>query len=328
MVPLDTDRFRAVFAESGFSGTNGKAKLANALHGETQRRHSRQWVASRLKAAGVRRCRQSTRRALSRLLDVPDEWLAGETVVLPITAAVHLNLPIQTDPTSPAMASLNASPAMSLRLQLATVRLLNRCVIACSRDLDRLTFVDETTANADQIRYEVLTRLVSALLILGSARRWQSALLQSGQARRVSSEELAGFRDGRHGSHAYPPISRDEQAVSLRFVHALESLLSPWLEGQHSLNYGRLRAVHIAFAGAAMLPQSVVPKQVQRANGILVHLADRFSPLALIGWEGEHGTGVDASERNSLDDMASPDPSRTSVPNSNDSSRVPGSEVY
>lgn len=323
LVPMSQDRLRAAFDQSQYRGKAGGAALARALSVALGRRVSRQWVHDRVRSREAETCRRTLRRGLAKLLVVPEKWLAGEPVQLPLMAMFLLGKPIvglnEAD-----RAALQIGPSISPRLQLAAERLLEKCVTACERDLQRLNIGISAVEPSgpfdptEQVREDVLNYLASAVFALTSARSWGAALLRSRETeRKLTVAEQKALLDGSSAAPKPKAISKAESDASLLLLRGFEAILQPWFADAECLNYRRLRAVLIGVRGgvATIASNCFRPTVVRRSSGHPVSLGDRFTPLALLRWlndppaaesEGSDYSEVTAvSEGRSLEDGGS-----------------------
>lgn len=323
LVPMSQDRLRAAFEQSPYRGKAGGAALARALSSALGRPVSRQWIHDRVRRWEDGSCRRSIRAGLAKLLGVPDKWLAGEPVPLPLMALFLLGEPIvgldEAD-----RAALQNGPSIGPRLQLAAERLLEKCVNACNRDLQRLNIEanaaepSEPFDPAEQVREDVRNYLATAIFALTSARSWGAALLRSRETeRKLTVAEQKALLDGSWAAAKPTALSRAEIDASLLLLRGFEAILQPWFADEECLNYRRLREVLIGVRGvvATIASNCLRPTMVRRSSGHPVSLADRFTPLAVLRWrndgmaekskEDAYTPEVAQSEGRSLQDVGS-----------------------
>lgn len=303
LVPMSQDRLRAAFEQSPYRGKTGGAALARALSTALGRPVSRQWVHDRVRSRQDGSCRRSIRDGLAKLLVVPEKWLAGEPVPLPLMALFVLGKPIvgldEAD-----RAALQIGPSISPRLQLAAERLLEKCVTACDRDLQRL-HIEANAADpsgsfdtAEQVLEDIRNYLASAILALTSARSWGAALLRTRDTeRKLTVAEHKALLDGSWVAPKSNALSRAEIGASLLLLRGFEAILQPWFADEECMNYRRLREVLIGVRGpvATIASNCLRPTVVRRSDGQPVSLADRFTPLALCRWHDD--TPVEEAQR-------------------------------
>lgn len=304
LVSFDRARFRAAFAESSYSAKRGgKARFAAEVSKEAGRNSiKRQAVDGWLKGSEAARCRDSVFRAVSLLLDLPDGWLAGDGVTVPFTAGLRLGLPVEGLPDYPVVAA-----QMKQRLLLAKVKLVAACAKACRDDFRLLRYPESESENGAHIEDAAVMFLASAVLDITATRRWRSTLLQSRVVeRRLTEAERAAPPGGAGLIAPIPALTDDEERLDLAYTRALTRVLTPWLSGEECLDYAGLRRAFVGLnPGAAMRTNLCAqPSEVRRSNGSLVHIADRFTPLALFGWNNvdQGGPLVGDSERQSVAD--------------------------
>ncbi|HEY3286286.1 MAG TPA: hypothetical protein VGJ96_04100 [Gemmatimonadaceae bacterium] len=271
------------------------AALAKDLSTSTRGKVSRQSVRELLRGRPTGTCRRSIRTGLATLLAVPDGWLAGQAVALPLMALVLLWEPID-DEAVLGVAAPQIELPLSPRLQLATERLLERCVSACERDLGRLAS-DPAASEAgsgfalgEQTQSGVLNYLVSALFALVSARAWRAALLQSPAIdRKLTAADKKALLDGSWAELKPTPITNVETTASLQLLRGFEAILEPWFAGVRCLNYARLRETFVGQSRSPItIPRDRVrPMAVRPGSGDALRFDDS-SPLALLPWcEGD-----------------------------------------
>jgi hypothetical protein len=248
LVPIDGRCLQAAIERQGWT----IAHLAERLRARRGRGQENPQTLHYLShREGIARCRQSRRRGLAKVLQVPERWLAGETYGLRLSG------------TLPAPQEVLLSTP---RVMLAVARLIEQCLTACQRDL---TEQARRRRGARQIRRddEVLSFVTGALGYLASVPRWRSYLttwrLERELAAATSPPTLP----------AAPRLDREEEAAVLGLVAALECALTPWLRGRAMLNYERFRDL-----ATMLLPGRLMQRPLQRvARGY-----DPMSPHALV----------------------------------------------
>jgi hypothetical protein len=218
MVPVYSPNMRAAMLDRGLRVADVARRLKDR----------RQTVAYLAAGEGVKRCRRSRRTRLAKLLGVSEQWLAEPTAVF-----IPLSLPAGAQN----LVFGTGFPLESPRTQLATGRLLAKCVQACDRDLAdpalRDAGVDEA-ASPDAVRHHVaqcIRQLVRVEerrkdLLVGLSEPWLvvSTLIEGGMVR---SPRL--------------PTDPEEDGATLNLIAAWERILEPWFTGEAKLNYRRLR---------------------------------------------------------------------------------------
>ncbi len=216
MVPVYSPKMRAAMADRGLRVADVARRLKDR----------RQTVAYLAAGEGLKRSRRSRRARLAKLLGVSEQWLAE-----PMAVFIPLYMPAGAQP----LVFDTGFPLESPRTQLATGRLLAKCVQACDRDLADPALRDaeaEETPSPDLVRHEV-ARCIRQLvrveeqrkdLLVGMAEPWFMVSLDGGLAR---SPHL--------------PTDPDEEGAALDLIAAWERILEPWFTGKAKLNYRHLR---------------------------------------------------------------------------------------
>src|SRR2546426_7195015 len=139
MVPVHSPHLRAAMADRGLRVADVARRLKDR----------RQTVAYLAGGEGIKRSRGSRRARLAKLLGVSEQWLAEPTAVF-----IPLYLPEGVQH----LVFGTGFPLESPRTQLATGRLLAKCVQACDRDLADRALRDaevEETASPEAVRPHV-----------------------------------------------------------------------------------------------------------------------------------------------------------------------------
>ena len=218
LVPVYSPHLRAAIADKGLTVASTARRL----------KENQQTVAYLAAGEGTKRCRRSRRARLAKLLRVSEQWLAEPTAVF---------FPLYPPAGTEGLVFGTGLPWESPRTQLATRRLLVKCVEACDRDLADPALRDagvEETASAEEVRHHVARGVrqfvgVAELrkdLMVGLSEPWFMVST-------VIDTEIA--RSGRL------PIDPDEEAATLNLIAAWEQILEPWFTGEAKLNYRRLR---------------------------------------------------------------------------------------
>src|SRR2546426_12362937 len=116
MVPVHSPHLRAAMADRGLRVADVARRLKDR----------RQTVAYLAGGEGIKRSRGSRRARLAKLLGVSEQWLAEPTAVF---------IPLYLPEGAQHLVFGTGFPLESPRTQLATGRLLAKCVQACDRDL-------------------------------------------------------------------------------------------------------------------------------------------------------------------------------------------------
>jgi hypothetical protein len=216
MVPVYSPNLRAAMADR-------KLRVADVAR---RLKDQRQTVAYLAAGEGIKRSRGSRRARLARLLGVSEQWLAEPTAVF---------MPLYLPAGAEHLVFGTGFPLESPRTQLATGRLLAKCVQACNRDLADPTLRDaeaEETASPDAVRHQV-ARCIRHLI--GVEEQRQDLLL------RVAEPWFAVSIDGGMARSPHLPTDPDEEGAALNLIAAWERILEPWFTKEAKLNYRRLR---------------------------------------------------------------------------------------
>ncbi len=231
--------------------------------------------------SGLKRCRASRRKALADVLDVTEDWLAGDPYGLPLPGVI------------PMLKEVEGSP----RVLLAVGRLFQRCYNAVQRDLEKepkhpdLPLGWNATNDVHWFMFGTLGSLLSPA-------RWQFALthpLQKGTPPTI--DELQGsmraMPDLVKWFEPLPPsmwarrpaataLSPEAEAAVLALIRAWTHILQPWLDGEATFDYERFWKVAAALNPSVghMLPQS----WHGRPSVETLPPAGPTSPYALVDW--------------------------------------------
>ncbi len=279
-VPIRGERLRAAMELADLTPTS----LARALSRRLGARQNPQTLDHLSRGEGFKRCRASRRHAVASLLDVPEEWLAGEAYALPFPAALQLAAELEG----------------SARLTLATGRFLHRAYHAVVRDLKRESGNRPLrAAGAGDEGSDVLAFMLAALASQVSPVRAQQALLSPANNSTAITKEAVTNAERRLLESLVrwgrtirleewtqpglgPPIALDHEEAALGLVRAWTHVLLPWFDGQAVLNYRRfldLAAVHSP-AVLQQYPQS----WHERPSVEQLPIAPPTSPYAVIDW--------------------------------------------
>lgn len=216
MVPVYSPNLRAAMADRRLRVADVARRLKD----------QRQTVAYLAAGEGIKRSRRSRRARLAKLLGVSEQWLAEPTAVF---------IPLYLPKGAQHLVFGTGFPLESPRTQLATGRLLAKCVQACDRDLADPALRDaeaEETASPDAVRHH-LARCIRQLihveeqredLLVGRSEPWFAVNIDGGMAR---SRRL--------------PTDPDEEGAALSLIAAWERILEPWFTKEARLNYRGLR---------------------------------------------------------------------------------------
>ena len=252
LVPLHSGNLRAAMELQGWTVTT----LARCLieHFPRAGRENPQTLHHLAQGEGIKRCRQSRRAHLAHVLQAPEAWLGGGDFIIPVVGYL------------PLAAELWRSP----RLTLAVGRLMQRCVIACERDLAkepaRVASADASAPGADLV--EVLLSTIGRLI---SPRAWRRQLTVGPRVPRdpATMVPLSAKAEELEAERPRFPLDPLLETATLALSQATEFALEPWLNGHATLNYERLRALQAVVSPAteASLPNSWVARQVGRRPG-------------------------------------------------------------
>jgi hypothetical protein len=235
------------------------------------RDENRQTLHHLTKGEALVKCRQSRRKKIARLVEVPEGWLAGETELeLPRTGVAHLERFWRRSP----------------RLALATWRLMDRCYGACKRDLTRYR-AEPDQGEPWSATQEVLFFVAWAIGEFSMAARWQHTLLKDRRSTRPASpEEIEWDRDEKPGLDSIRRISVEEEAGSIAIVRAFDFILQPWFEDTHGLRYDRFAdlAAAVSPVARAFPPTSDKPMAIIAKDGRKLRPIEPETPYALLRW--------------------------------------------
>jgi hypothetical protein len=232
LVDLVSPHLRAAMELRGM----GPTAVAKALG----RRENPQTIHHLQLGDGRKRCRQSRRRALARVLRVPDTWLGGEPVEIP----------------APLGYRLAHEAASSPRVAITLAGLAESVVTSVVRDLERAETIPERPEAQLEPALEVVQGVLAALGDLVSMASWQRVVLVQSQPTGARSEgqllqQLA----------AAPVVDPRREAAVLGLLEVWRALLDPWVAGDAALNYQGLLALWAAHkpSVAHWLPDNWVP---------------------------------------------------------------------
>lgn len=216
MVPVYSPNLRAAMADRRLRVADVARRLKD----------QRQTVAYLAAGEGIKRSRRSRRARLAKLLRVSEQWLAEPTAVF---------FPLYLPKGAQHLVFGTGFPLESPRSQLATGRLLAKCVQACDRDLADPALRDaeaEESASPDAVRHHMAQCIRQLIhveeqredLLVGRSELWFAVGIDGGMAR---SRRL--------------PTDPDEEGAALHLIAAWERILEPWFAKESKLNYRRLR---------------------------------------------------------------------------------------
>jgi hypothetical protein len=262
MVPLLPERLRAAMDEGGWTLASLSARMGKDEHRQTL--HHLMWSEMPV------RCRHSRRQRLARILEVPARWLEGGDLDLPFTGIARLN---DAWPQSP-------------RFALAAARLMGRCVKACKRDLKQYE-PKPGGGSPWTAADEVLFFVASAVAQFGTPAQWQRTLLQRSGARPFTAHEREWITTGKPlGIEALERWPEAEEQAALGLVRALAFVLTPWIDGRATLDYGKLRDLLLAISprSGVVAPDSTPPDAIVTKDGRRLRPDDPSTPFSLIEW--------------------------------------------
>jgi len=272
LVPLDGKRFRVALDESGL----GLAGLVRALNKGRRPldRSYKQTLHHHYQGKGSR-IRAKVRQQLARVLDAPEEWLAGEEVQAPLGLYLQLMDPMRR----------------SLRVQLAVTRLAWRCYEAVERDLAAEPPRPPTAEGYEpglvvhQVMGSTLARLVNVvrglprLVALG-----RHLYAPTGLPPVQTAPEPLPVESPLLGNASREPLPPAVEQAYLASVRVVTDLLQAWLAGDRPLNYSALLDVADAVNPGV---RAVSPPPFRHAGPRDIrawHRAASTSPFTLIDW--------------------------------------------
>ena len=273
LVAIKSDHLRAAMELDGWTVTSLAAKLG--------KRENPQTLHHLAQGSGLKRCRAGRRTALARVLEVPEEWLAGEPYGLPLPGVM------------PMLREVKGSP----RVLLAVGRLFRRCAEALQRDLDKEPKRPDLPLgwNATNDIYWFVFRSLGALV---SPATWRSVLTHPvGKTQQPTLEEFqASMRNPPDLGKWFEPLDPsmwaakpeavaldpDTEAATLGLIRGWIQNLRPWFDGKATFDYQRFRELAAALNPAVRvsLPQSFHARPPIET----LPLAASTSPYWLVDW--------------------------------------------
>ncbi len=273
LVAIRSDHLRAAMELGEWTVTSLASRLGKGENPQTLH-HLAQ-------GSGLKRCRASRRKALADVLDVTEEWLAGDPYGLPLPGVL------------PMLTEVEGSP----RVLLGVGRLFRRCYDAVQRDLEkepkRPDLPNGWNATND-VHWFMFGTLGSVL----SPVRWQFTLThRPAKGPPPTIEELeANLRavpDLVKWFEPLPPsmwaprpaataLAPEVEAAVLALIRAWTHILQPWLNGEATFDYERFWNLAAALHPSVghTLPQSWHGRPSPEA----LPPADPTSPYALVDW--------------------------------------------
>lgn len=273
LVAIKSDHLRAAMELDEWTVTSLASRLGKGENPQTLH-HLAQ-------GSGLKRCRASRRKALANVLDVTEDWLAGEPYWLPLPGVM------------PMLKEVEGSP----RVVLAVGRLFGRCADAVQRDLEKEPKRPDLP-NGWNATNDVHWFMFSTLGSVLSPVRWQFTLthrpakgppptIQELEANLRAMPDLVKWFEPLPPSMWAPrpaatALAPDVEAAVLALIRAWTHILQPWLDGEATFDYERfwkLAAVLNPSVGH-MLPQS----WHGRPSPETLPAAGPTSPYALVDW--------------------------------------------
>lgn len=261
MVVLLPGNLRAAMGEGAWTA----ATLARKLGAK----ENRQTVHHLMQGEQPTKCRKRRRSALAKALDVPEEWLAGETLPMPFTAWVY---------------TLAAYP-QSARVSLALARLLKRCATAGERDVARYRAEPDTGSplTASQAVLEYLTATIGSM---ASPLVWRRALF-------AEHEQLPGGR--KSAKSVRPPsvlkpttarMSPVDEGATLALIRGIAHVLEPWFTDALAMRYGQLEGFALAMNPDSRVtrPGSDRPDRIVTTEGRVLSVDSPQVPYCVLHW--------------------------------------------
>lgn len=244
LVPIDGERVRAAIAWRGLSVNAAAGRM-----GVSQR------TLDSIVRRKTKRCYQSLRGKLARLVARPAQWLGGETDLQPaLTPWLPLpelgyEPPLWVDENMqiirpPAGGDLTQRTSLPPRYQLAAHDLCTDILKAWRRDIDRENpdaeaaiaqlAVGRWKKNPWDRAAMLITRLISAFW-------WRRAFLKTGLRPTLRPDQRGdrrqGLRPDQGPSMITGAVESAEDDFAVAAATALSTLLRPWLSGAEELDY-------------------------------------------------------------------------------------------
>jgi hypothetical protein len=247
------------------------------LAGRLGKRENPQTLHHLAQGSGLKRCRASRRKALADVLDVTEDWLAGDPYGLPLPGVM------------PMLTEVEGSP----RVVLAVGRLFRRCADAVQRDLEKepkrpdLPIGWNATNDVHWFMFGTLGHLLSPV-------RWQVALTHSHSgAAPQNTQDVGVLLDLVKWFEPLPPsmwarrsaaaaLAPEVEAAVLALIQAWTHILQPWLDGEATFDYERFWRLAAVLNPSLdhTLPQSWHGRPSPEA----LPPAGPTSPYALVDW--------------------------------------------
>lgn len=277
LVAIKSDHLRAAMELGEWTVTTLASRLGN--------RENPQTLYHLAQGTGLKRCRASRRTALADVLDVTEEWLAGDPYGLPLPGVF------------PMLREVEGSP----RVLLAVGRLFRRCYDAVQRDLEQEPKRPDLP-NGWNATNDVHWSMFGTLGLLVSSARWQFTLTHrpaKGPPPTIEQLEtnLRAVPDLAKWFEPLPPsmwarrpaataLAPEVEAAVLALIRAWTHILQPWLDGEATFDYERFWRL------AAVLNPSLSHTLPQSWHGRpspeTLPAAGPTSPYALVDWPLEH----------------------------------------
>jgi hypothetical protein len=273
LVPVKADRLRAAMDLGGWTVTTLARKLGKRENPQTVHYLSR--------GSDVKRCRAARRAALARILEVPEDWLAGGDFALPLPGVMAILKEVEGSP----------------RVLLAVGRLFQQCYAAVQRDLEKEPRRPDTQSGWNAVN-DVHWFMFSTLGALLNPARWQATLTHlTGAASpptvAEAEEQVRQQQDLVKWFDPLPPsmwaprpkaraLDRDTEEAVVGFVRGWHRTLDTWFHGSATFDYQafwQLAATLNPVVGH-LLPQS----WHGRPPVDTLPVAPPTSPYALVDW--------------------------------------------
>ena len=276
-MPLDGARFRVAVDENGL-GVSALAAALSRGRGPLEKSF-KQTLHHHFQGKGTR-IRAKVRRRLARLLNAPEQWLAGEDVYAPYGLYLVLRDPMQR----------------SLKVSLAVTRLAERALEGVRRDLRPLSVRAPTPDGFDPAMVVqtamsmVLARLVNVVHGIPQllANRW-ILYARPGDRPSLGPDEPLPFETPELTLPTIEPLPRPVEDAYLAAVQTVRHLLDPWLRGVEVLDYCALvDLAELVNRGT----KSIKPPTFATATAADIaawRTTPRTSPYALIDWPAIDG---------------------------------------
>ncbi len=264
MVTLVSANLRAAMEERQLS----PSRLAKKL-GEDE---NRQTIHHLLQGEVPTRCRAERRKGLAAVLEVPEEWLGGESFPLPLQAWM----------------SVGALMSRSPRVGLATALLVQQCAAALTRDTEQFRAEPDTRNGRYSASGEVIEFVVETICSFTNPLEWRHALLRDAPPRMTGVSHKPSY----HLYATMESLTPRHVEAALGLIKAFTFILQPWFAGDLALKYDRYKALFSALRPDTVSfgPMSDPPDRIIGHDGRTFPIDSPETPYAAIHWTTPENT--------------------------------------